>query len=265
MLNIRALNSSSNFPNSDNTNDQDEYNTIFTKTLPLSMTTPNFDEDSEIDHCNQSICSLNDFIGGPIENTEECSFASGEHCVDFNRSITATPADSSCGFHNTFCVLENHLKNKKRCLKLSQQQIEYLLLQNKDLAIHDDSYIDIPINDNHSLRTVNGLVNSSMNDINGWDVSDEEISSHFELEFETMERLRSMWGDKASPNIQIANIEENESSTSLAESNLLEDFYQEDDCSIGTQNSNKYIYHVAKRNGQLYIRVRRNFRSDQGN
>lgn len=59
MLNVRALDFSS-FLNSENKNDQDEYKTIITKRLSLSLTTQNFDENCEIDHCNKSL--LNDFI-----------------------------------------------------------------------------------------------------------------------------------------------------------------------------------------------------------
>lgn len=265
-LNIKALEPTSKNSNSENPNGRDEYHTIFTKKLSTNssnMNSTHCDDLSEIDYCNQSLSSLNDFIGGPIEKTEEQSFNFSEHDVDSNRSITATPADSSCGFHNTFSVLEEHL-NKKRHLKLSQQQIEYLLLQNQDLAIHNESFIDIPIDDNRSLRTVNGSVNSSMNDNNGWNVSDEEFPSHFELELEAMERLRSMWGDLASPNIPIANEEKN-SSPPLFETSVIEELYEENNRNIGMQTSNEYIYHVAKRHGQLYIRVRRNLRLDQGN
>lgn len=265
-LNMRALDTTPKHLNAENANGQDEYHTMFTKMLPndvLNMNSPICGENTEIDHCNQSMSSLNDFIGGPIEKTEDHrSFNLGESDVDLNRSITATPADSSCGFHNTFSVLEKHLNNK-RFVKLSQQQIEYLLLQNQDLAIHNDRFIDIPINDNRCLRTVDGLVNSSMNDSCGWDVGDDEFPSHFELEFEAMERLRSMWGDEAAPNIPNAD-DEPETSPALNDSNLIEDFYQVDGCNISAESSKEYIYHVAKRNGQLYIRVRRNLRLDQG-
>lgn len=254
---------------------QDEYHTLFTKRLSNASSIGNMNSTNcsgmdEVDHHNQSACSLDDFIGGPIDDNEQ-SFnlqSKQKDCdqnADFNRSITATPADSSCGFHNTFSVLEKHLK-KTKYLKLNQQQIEYLLLQNKDLAIHNETYIDIPIpiNDRRSLLSVNGLFNSSMNDTHGINLYDEESPSHLELELEAMDRLRSMWNEEMLTNEQIKS-DERPPSTTPFDSSLVEEFYQQDSSSIGVQSSNEYIYHVAKsRDGQLYIRVRRNLRLDQG-
>lgn len=247
--------------------DQDEYNTIFTKRLsntstPGHMNSTSCSEVDEVDHHNQ--CSLDDFIGGPINDEHSLNSPQNrDQNVDFNRSITATPADSSCGFHNTFSVLEKHL-NKTKYLKLNQKQIEYLLLHNKDLAVQNDTYIDIPINDRRSLHAVNGLFNGSMNDDNGWNFDDEESPSHLELELEAMDRLRSMWNEEMLANSKVEN-DERDSSPTPFDSSLIEEFYQQDNHSIGVQSSNEYIYHVAKaRDGQLYIRVRRNLRLDQG-
>lgn len=266
-----SLESSPNHSDSKKNDGQDEYHTLFTKRLQNASNLGNMNsticnEINEFDHHNQSAYSLDDFIGGPIDDENsfnlETNHEKRDQNVDYNRSITATPADSSCGFHNTFSVLEMHL-NKTKYLKLSPKQIECLLLQNKDLAVHNDTYIDIPINDNRSLHAVNGLFNSSMNDVKGLDSNDEECPSHLELELEAIDRLRSMWNEEILTNIQIEN-DKRKSSPTPFDSSLIEEFYQQDN-RIGVQNSNEYIYHVAKtRDGQLYIRVRRNLQLDKG-
>lgn len=250
-LNIKTLKSTPKELNSKNT--IGEYHTMFTKRLSIdeSLSNMNSVDCDDVDHCSHSMCSASDFIGGPIEKTEEHSFDLCEQNIDYNRSI-ATPADSSCGFHNTFSVLEKYL-NKKRSLKLSQQQIEYLLLQNKDLAIHSDAYIDIPINEDRYIHTADSFVDSSMNDMTSWDVGNEKFSSDFSLE--AWEKCGSM---SSETNIQNASDEIEKSPKQI------EDFYQEDHSCIGAKNTNEYIYHVAKQQGQLYIRVRRNLRLDQG-
>lgn len=243
---------------------QDEYNTIFTRRLSNESNSKSPREIDEDDHHNH--CSLDDFIGGPIDDEKSLNSPKNTDQNDgHNRSITATPADSSCGFHNTFSVLEKHL-NKNNYLKLSQKQIENLLLKNNDLVVHNDTYtyIDIPINDHRSLRDVNGLSNSCMNDVNVLNSEDEEYPSHLELELEAMDRLRSVWNKDMLANSKDEN-EKRESSHTPFDSSLIEEFYQQDEYSTCVQNSNEYIYHVAKsRDGQLYIRVRRNLRLDQG-
>lgn len=261
----------------------EEYHTLFTKCLPatpleseLNSTVASINNDSEY----QSFYSMDDFIGGPLSE-EYLSFEYGRQSnssrqsnsdrnSDFLRSITTTPADSSGGFHNTFSVLEKHLNKNKIQLKLSQRQIEYLLMQNRNSAVQNDVYIDIPIADGHSLHTINGSVNGSMKDSALFD--DEEPPSQFELEFEAMGRLRSMWGDSFNQTMNEHDFGQNENkSPNMTNNNmasLVEEFYQQDETDFSKNRStgNEYIYHVAKsRNGQLYIRVRRNLRLDQGN
>lgn len=261
----------------------EEYHTLFTKRLPaisleselLNSTVISTNNDSEY----QSFYSMDDFIGGPLSE-EYLSFDYGRQSnssrqsdsdrnSDLWRSITTTPADSSCGFHNTFSVLENHLNKNKTQFKLSQRQIEYLLMQNRNSAIQNDVYIDIPIADDHSLHTINGSVNGTMKDSILFD--DAEPPSLFELEFEAMRRLRAMWGDSFNQMVNEFRFGQNENESPNMTNNissLVEEFYQQDETDFSQNGStgNEYIYHVAKsRNGQLYIRVRRNLRLDQGN
>lgn len=265
-----SMESRPNDPNSEKLDGTDEFYTIFDKLPTNSSHVGDINLSSccgndEVDHQSISACSLDDFIGSPINEYHLiCSQTNRQfqdQDSDFNRSITATPADSSCGFHNTFGVLEKHL-SEHNYLWLSQKQIDYLLLQNKDLAVHDDNYVDIPIRGCQSLHTVNGLVNGTMNDLSSWDVNDEDPPSHLELELEAMNRLRSMWNEEIFPK----NTDKNDGieSSPPFDSPLIEKFYHQDNRTFGVQNSNEYIYHVAKRNGQLYIRVRRNLRLDQG-
>lgn len=268
---LRLKSSISNSSEHKKNDTQDEYHTIFTKRLPSESNFGDMNSAKcygidEVDHHDQSACSLDDFIGGPIDDEQSLNLRTKSS--NSNRSITATPADSSCGFHNTFSVLEKHF-NKTKYLKLSQQQIEYLLLQNKDLAVHNDTYIDIPINDRRRLHAVNDLFNSSMNDVNGWSSDDKESPSHLELELEALDRLRSMWNEEMwnEEILTKSKIENDEIETLVTplDSSLIKEFYQQDNYNIGVPNSNEYIYHVAKsRDGQLYIRVRRNLRLDQG-
>lgn len=115
------------------------------------------------------------------------------------------------------------------------------MLHNKDFVRHNETYIDISIIKHQS---------------------DTLLS--FEQQFETMDGLRPLLKETLIVNDNIEIIEE-ESSPSPFNSSLIEEIYQQDDC-IDAQKSNRYIYHIAKtRNDQLYIRIHRNPRLDQGN
>lgn len=224
---------------------------------------------------NQSFSSLDDFVGGPINDELSIDFGreskQNECCEDFNRSITATPADSSCGFHNTFSVLEKHL-NKNKNFKLSQQQIEYLLLKNRETAVQNDFYIDIPLRDNQCFRIVKQLIdNNSTNETSNRLNDDNEPSSLFEIEFEAMEWLRStsnqtVLSNNTNESLSGDNLNSTHDELDEAKASLVEEFYQQDDnCCRNGENNDEYIYHVAKsRDGNHYIRVLRNLRLDQG-
>lgn len=233
--------------------DQDD-----TRRLSNELNSISHRDNDGVDHHNH--CLLDDFIGGPIGDEQPLGLHINNNRNDeHNRSITATPADSSCGFHNTFSVLRKHL-NKNKYLQLSQRQIENLLLKNKDLLVHNDTHIDIPINDYHSLRDVYDLSNSYMNGVNFINLKKEESPIHLELELEAMDRLRSIWNIEMISNSKEEN-EKRESSHIPFDSSMIKEFYQQ----TCVQNSNEYLYHVAKsRDGKLYIRVRRNLRLDRG-
>lgn len=240
------------------------HHTLFTKRLKVAS---NFENkaDENIDVVDHNQTALDDFIGGSVDDDHSLNSPTKNHdkSSHFNRSITSTPADSSCGFHNTFSVLRKHL-NKNKCLRLSQQQIEYLLLNNKDLAVYSDRYIDIPIQGDESFSSGNSLVNSSLNYTNDWDTCDEEVPNLFELELEAVKRLRSILSEASLTNYMIES-DRNKSPPIQQHSLLIEELYQQDSKCVVTENSSEYIYHVAKsRNGQLYIRVRRNVLLDQG-
>lgn len=166
---------------------------------------------------------------------------------EFNCSISVHPSDSSCGFHNTFSVLERQLHVKKQP-KLSQQQIEYILLKNNDVAVKNPIYIDIPISDEWGLRAVGGHSSAQ----------DEPPASLFDLKIEAMLRVKELLGSgrkadaSAHGDAAAAHIPINTS--------LLEDFYQQDggECP-------DYVYHVAKsKDGRTYLRVVRSFLVDKG-
>lgn len=239
-----SLNSAPNSLHSYNSDGQSKFHTMYTKRLTNE---PNASAESSdvVDHRSQSACSLNDFIGGllderPIDLHQK---QQTDHDSIYDRSITATPADSSCGFHNTFSVLEQHLSKSK----LSQQQIENLLLRHRYVAVHNDSYIDIPINRSPF----------PIRDVNVWDVGDADSLTSFDLELEAMERLRLKSITPTSP------IGKSESSDNAFTSTPQAKGYPPDE--RDEQSPNEYMYHVAKaRNGELYIRVKRNLRLDEG-
>lgn len=225
-------------------NNADEHHTLHTKLL-TDMDKMNL---TYLNKTDQSFYSLDDFTGGPIYNTQTSDLQVKQYSCEQNnkpnRSITTTPAESSGGFHNTLSVLECHL-NKTKYPNLSLQQIEYLLLHKKDVAIHTNSYIDIPIDSDTDDNLINKKSDSHTNDGN--------FSSLFELELEAMDRLQSMWDKSISP--------ENFESSSFAT-----DLHLSSKKSVqNVPKSNEYIYHIARsRNGQLYLRVRRNSCLDEG-
>lgn len=222
----------------------DEHHTLHTKLLTDSDET----DSTNVNKTDQSFCSLDDFTGGPIYSNELNDLQLEQHSCDqnteLNRSITTQPADSSCGFHNTLSVLEFHL-NKNKYPNLSQHQIENLLLHGKDVAIHNNSYIDIPIDNNRRLLSVD---DNFTNKKSVTCINDENFSSLFELELEVMDRLHSMWDEEIPPD----HLKTSSSSADLP-------------ISSKETESNEYMYHIARsRSGQLYLRVRRDSRSDQG-
>lgn len=226
-------------------NNGDEHHTLHTKLLsddPICMDKMDL---SNVNKTDQSYCSLDDFTGGPIQTNQSSELQvkqnSCDQNIDLNRSITATPADSSGGFHNTLSVLECHL-NKTKYPHLSQQQIEHLLLHGKDLTIHNNCYIDIPIDNSQRLPFVDDA-----------HVNDENFPNSFELELEAMDRFQSMWNEHIPPkNFEFSSLS--------AASHLLSTQTEQ-----SVPKSNEYIYHIARsRNGQLYLRVRRDSGLEQG-
>lgn len=231
-------------------NNGDEHHTLHTKLLSNSI---GMDETDliNVNKTDQSICSLDDFTGGPIYNNQSSEIQVKQHSCDTeqNRSITTTPADSSGGFHNTLSVLESHL-NKNKFPNLSQQQIEYLLLHRKDVAIHNNSYIDIPIDNNQRLPFVGDNFTNKKCDSH---MGVGNLSNSFELELEAFDRLQSML-DKDIPS-------DNFESASSADLHLTSTQTEGEN----VLKSDEYIYHIARsRNGQLYLRVRRNSCLEQG-
>lgn len=240
-------------------NENDEYEKEFQNQLAINA-------------LNSTATFGEDFTGGLVNDDDASSLAtviqygqcssSTNHTItdhsndndDFNLSITSRPSDSSFGFENTFTILENQLHVKKQP-KLNQQQIEYILLKNNDVAVKNPIYIDIPINDEWCLRSVGGYGNSSMQD-----TDDDECppASLFDLKIEAMLRVKELLGDKCKTNDLKCN--EIETEHIPINTSLLEDFYQQDD-----DECSDYVYHVAKsKDGRTYLRVVRSFLVDKG-
>lgn len=231
-------------------------NTIFAG--PLKSKNSNSMNCDETDSQNHFF--FNDFIGGPIEGEENrinlINHTFNTQSVD-NRPITCTPADSSCEFHNTFSVLERHLINSN-----CQRLIEYLLLMNNDLEVHNDTHIKVemehPMKYHQTLCSFSRLPNTIFNDSK----SDDDLLSDFKIEFEAS-NMQNV-SDSKCEYVRNESNDNTESLSSPFDSSLVETLYQQDDTN-DIVNSNGYIYHVARaRTGHLYIRVRRNLHSDRG-
>lgn len=240
--------------------DADEYGTIFPTRFGHESSYNSTDTLCNVDDYNESLQSLDDGGGDASDDRR-----STDQQSDCNRSITATPADSSCGFHNTFSVLEEHLNKRP---KLTKRQIEYLLWLNKEASVRNELYIDIPITDKQYVRAVGQTADDVSIEANNCSAEYVEAASLFELEIEAMEWLQSSGhATHFNESSGTASVDASYAEEFDTNASLVEEFYQQDaDCVDGHATSaNEYIYHVAKtRNGQHYIRVLRNLRLDQG-
>lgn len=234
--------------------DDDEYRAIFPARFGHESLYNSTDTLCNADDHDESLHSIDDEADRRSNGTQ----------IDCNRSITATPADSSCGFHNTFSVLEEHLNKRP---PLTKRQIEQLLWLNKEASVRNELYIDIPLTDRQYVRAVGQTPIDVSIETGNCSAEYRESASLFELEIEAMEWLQSSghathFNESAASASAASYAEQPDTSASL-----VEECYQQDaDCVDGHATSaNEYIYHVARaRNGQHYIRVLRNLRLDQG-
>lgn len=218
----------------------DEYNTVFTKRL----TEPNLN--STIRNDDLSNEDTNDYSGGLLEDWKSI------HIVSDN------PSDASSGFENTFKVLTNQVRQPR----ISNVDIQNLLRCNF-LSNKSADTLDVPKYDRF-LRAISEESSTS-------DYDRDESPSYLELELEARQRIRELSNGSKKTNISVGDgdiklplsehlygVELSSKSSEKIETPLTEDIKQQ--CG----DYPEYVYHVAKENGRLYLKVVRSLLIDKG-
>lgn len=220
----------------------DEYNTVFTKRLSepnLSSTLRDDVTPSNDDHDDH------DYSGGLLEEWKSI------------HNISDTPSDTSSGFENTFKVLAKQVSQPR----ISNIDIQNLLRCNV-LSGKSTEYLDVPKYDRF-LRAISEESSTS-------DYDREESPSYFELELEARQRIRELADGSKKTNMSdcddiklplsehLYGIELSSKLSEKADTPLTEEVKQ--------QNGDypEYVYHVAKENGRLYLKVVRSLLLDKG-
>lgn len=219
----------------------DEYNTVFTKRLsePNLNSTIRSGDPSNEDH---------DYSGGLLEDWR--SF----HVISDN------PSDTSSGFENTFKVLTNQVRQPR----ISNVEIQNVLRCNS-LSDTAAMYLNVPKYDRF-LRAISEESTSS-----DYDKEEKYDSpSYLELELEARQRIKELSDGAKTTNVNssgdiklplsehLYGVELSNKSSDKIETQLTEDVKQ--------QNGDypEYVYHVAKENGRLYLKVVRSLLVDKG-
>lgn len=246
----------------------DEYNTVFTKrlserNLKSALTT----------------AESSDFIGGLLKPDD-----SNDEVDNWNMSdpISTHPSSSSCGFENTFKVLEGQLRSSHQ---LKRQEVD-MLLRNKDLR-RNPIFLDVPFaSKDRFLRAISeeSSIPDDKNDID----DDENTPSFLELELDARQRIKEL-----SENIAIRRKDCNRLSPvatdeeEVRESSITEFLYGiaisssrstspsrndeqlpqlSEEIQQQTGEYPEYVYHMAKgKDGRVYLRVVRSLLVDKGN
>lgn len=215
----------------------DEYNTVFTKRLSepnLNSTLRNDDLPNE-DH---------DYSGGLLEDWKSV------HIVSDN------PSDTSSGFENTFKVLTKQVRQTSR--------IGNVDIQNCILSAKSTDFLDVP---NRYLRAISEESSTSDYDRD----ENYDSPSYLELELEARQRIKELAYGMAKSNANncdgdiklpltehLYGIELANKSSEKIETPLTEDVKQQ------SGDYPEYVYHVAKENGRLYLKVVRSLLIDKG-
>lgn len=245
----------------------DEYNTVFTKRLS---------------ECNlQSTLTTaesSDFIGGLLKPDE-----SNDEVDNWNVSdpISTHPSSSSCGFENTFKVLEGQLRGSHQ---LNRQEVD-MLLRSSDLR-RNPIFLDVPFaNKDRFLRAISEESNIPDETNDSDDV--ENAPSFLELELDARQRIKELSESiairrKDSIRLSPGNTDADEAressmteflygiaiSSSRATSPLRDDQLPHISEEIQQQTGEypEYVYHMAKgKDGRVYLRVVRSLLVDKGN
>lgn len=221
-----------------NNSNDDEYNTVFTKRLtePNLNSTINSGDQFNEDH---------DYSGGLLEDWRSIHI------------ISDKPSDTSSGFENTFKVLTNQVRQPR----ISNDEIQNILLSNSPSS-KQAVYLRVPNYDRY-LRAISE--ESSTSDY------DKDEKDELELELEARQRIKEMSNELNKTNVNCSGdiklplsehlygVELSNKSSEKIESSLTEDIQQQ------SGDYPEYVYHVAKENGRLYLKVVRSLLLDKGN
>lgn len=223
----------------------DEYNTVFTKRL----SDPNLNSTIRSEDLSDE---NNDYSGGLLEDWKSISIVS-DH-----------PSDTSSGFENTFKVLTNQVRQPR----ISNVHIQHLL-RSKFLSDRSTDHLDVPKYDRF-LRAI-----SEESSTSEYDREDGyESPSFLELELEARQRIRELRDELKKTNISDGGVGDDDIKLPLSEhlygveltnklSEKMETLLTEE---ITQQSGDypEYVYHVAKENGRLYLKVVRSLLIDKG-
>lgn len=220
----------------------DEYNTVFTKRLSepnLNSTLRNEDlpDDSH------------DYSGGLLDDWKSIQI------------VSDNPSDTSSGFENTFKVLTNQVRHPR----FSTADIQNLLRCNL-LSGKSGEFLDVPKYDRY-LRAISE--ESSTSDCDREESYDSP--SFLELELDARQRIRELADGSKKTNISdddgsiklplsehLYGVELSSKLSESVETPLTEDIKQQ------SGDYPEYVYHVAKENGRLYLKVVRSLLIDKG-
>lgn len=219
----------------------DEYNTVFTKRL----------SDANL---NSTMCS------GDLSN-EDHDYSGGllEDCRSF-QIISDNPSDTSSGFENTFKVLTNQVRQPR----ISNVDVQNLL-QGTSLSDAAALYLNVPKYDRF-LRAISEESSTSDYD------KDEKYDnpSYLELELEARQRIKELSDGSKKTNANgsgdiklplsehLYGVELSKKLSENIETPLTEEIQQQ------SGDYPEYVYHVAKENGRLYLKVVRSLLVDKG-
>lgn len=221
----------------------DEYNTVFTKRLSETNLNSTLlsDDATNDDH---------DYSGGLLGD-----WKSIQHVSDH-------PSDTSSGFENTFKVLTNQVRQPR----INNVDIQNLLRSNFLSNSQSTEYLNVPTYDRF-LRAI-----SEESSTSDYDRDESYDSPSFlELELEARQRIRDLAdgsnkskvsdcdGDIKLPlSEHLYGVELSNKLTGKIETPMTEDIKQQ------SGDYPEYVYHVAKENGRLYLKVVRSLLIDKG-
>lgn len=245
----------------------DEYNTVFTKRLSAE--------------CNLkstlTTAESSDFIGGLLRPDD-----SNDEVDNWNVSdpISTHPSSSSCGFENTFKVLEGQLRGSHQ---LNRQEVD-MLLRSSDLR-RNPIFLNVPFaSKDRFLRAISEESNIPDEHID----EDENTPSFLELELDARQRIKELSENIAiRPKDHIRLSPVNTGAEDVRESSMTEFLYGiaisssrstspsrsdeplphiSEEIQQQTGEYPEYVYHMAKgKDGRVYLRVVRSLLVDKGN